>query len=524
MKKFVSRFVLLLVLCSVFVSLPEINMIKASGTIYIRADGSVDPVGAPIQRDGNVYTFTDNIYDSIIAERDNIVVDGAGYALQAQAAVDAVGVDLRDRNNVTVRNLRIKSFLGRCGILLLNSNNCNIYRNNLTNNNIGIEMVDRSSRNRIIENHLENNHMGLELFSVNPGSDNTISANEISNNTNGMIVKDFINTNILGNKLVMNEYALVVGAGSGSILRNNTMTDNTYGFKAFNVQGVEVDTSNTVNGKPIYYWVNQRGKTVPADAGYVALIGCTGITVKNLYLAGNLEGVFLGSTTNSTIVNNRLSGNLFGINLDSSHNNTISGNIVTNNQNGIGLTSSSSNNTIYGNEITANTSGLFIDDASGNSIIGNNITNSETGVYTQYCGINTIHHNNFINNTKNWDDEGLAPFPWGPPVSVSVWDDGKEGNYWDDYTGADSDGDGIGDTPYVIGENNQDNHPLMNPVVIPEFLDDENPKIPTPEPFPITWIAGAIAIIAAVGAALLVYFVKVKKTTGKTEKLHEGVM
>jgi parallel beta-helix repeat protein len=360
-----------------------------------------------------------------------------------------------------------KSFSGRCGILLLNSNNCNIYQNNLTNNNIGIEMVDRSSRNRIIENHLENNHMALELSSVNPGSDNTISANLITNNTNGMVVKDFVNTNILGNKLVMNEYALVIGAGSGSILRNNTMTDNTYGFKAFNVQDVEVDTSNTVNGKPIYYWVNQRGKTVPDDAGYVALIGCTEITVKNLYFTGNLEGVFLGSTTNSTIVNNRLSGNFFGINLDASHNNTISGNIVTNNQNGIGLTASSSNNTVYGNEITANASAVFIDDSSGNSIIGNNITNSETGVYTQYCGINMIHHNNFINNMKNWDDEGLAPFSWGPPVSVSVWDDGKEGNYWSDYNGTDNNGDGIGDTAYILSENNQDNYPLVN--VIPEF-------------------------------------------------------
>ena len=37
------------------------------------------------------------------------------------------------------------------------------------------------------------------------------------------------------------------------------------------------------------------------------------------------------------------------------------------------------------------------------------------------------------------------------------------------------------------------------------------------ELFPTTWIAAAIAIIAAVGAALLVYFAKVKKTTGKAE-------
>jgi hypothetical protein len=67
---------------------------QSAGTIYIRADGSVEGTDK-IQRDGDVYTFTDNIFGSIIVERDNVVVDGAGYSLQPQA--DAItGVDLRD--------------------------------------------------------------------------------------------------------------------------------------------------------------------------------------------------------------------------------------------------------------------------------------------------------------------------------------------------------------------------------------------------------------------------------------------
>jgi len=181
------------------------------------------------------------------------------------------------------------------------------------------------------------------------------------------------------------------------------------------------------------------------------------------------EGIFLGSTTNSTIINNKLSNNVYGTNLDTSFNNTISGNIITNNRNGIGLRYGSSNNTIYGNEITANSKGIFIAEASGNSIIGNNITNSDNGINTQYSGINTIHHNNFINNTKHWHDIVLDPFPNVLPVSVSIWDDGKEGNYWDDYSGVDNNGDGVGDSPYVIGENNQDNYPLVEAYIIPEF-------------------------------------------------------
>jgi len=37
----------------------SIQPVKASGTIYIRANGSVDPPTAPIQRNGSIYTFVD---------------------------------------------------------------------------------------------------------------------------------------------------------------------------------------------------------------------------------------------------------------------------------------------------------------------------------------------------------------------------------------------------------------------------------------------------------------------------------
>jgi len=61
----------------------KVEKVKASGTIYIRADGSIDPPTPNIITADNVtYTFTDDNYDSIVVERNNIVVDGAGYTLQ----------------------------------------------------------------------------------------------------------------------------------------------------------------------------------------------------------------------------------------------------------------------------------------------------------------------------------------------------------------------------------------------------------------------------------------------------------
>lgn len=159
-----------------------------------------------------------------------------------------------------------------------------------------------------------------------------------------------------------------------------------------------------------------------------------------------------------------------GISFDASSNNTVSGNTITNNERGISIRWSSLNNSVYANDITANNAtGIYIAESESNSIIGNNITNSDRGIYTEYCGINTFHHNNFINNTKHWDDIGFTPWPIPLPISVSTWDDGKEGNYWDDYTGVDNNGDGVGDIPYVLGENNRDNYPLTEEFIIPEF-------------------------------------------------------
>ena len=81
----------------------------------------------------------------------------------------------------------------------------------------------------------------------------------------------------------------------------------------------------------------------------------------------------------------------------------------------------------------------------------------------------------------------------------------------------------VNDELYAIGGHNGSGVVPANekytPIgYIPELPNDEKPTTPTTEPFPTTWVVAAIAIIAIVGATLLVYFKKVKKTTGKVEQ------
>ncbi|MCK4478072.1 hypothetical protein KAU88_06060, partial [Candidatus Bathyarchaeota archaeon] len=83
MKRTFSGIMVILLLTSMLALAFSIQPVGATATIYIRADGSVDPDTAPISSSDNItYTFTDDIYDEIVVERDDIVVDGAGYTVQ----------------------------------------------------------------------------------------------------------------------------------------------------------------------------------------------------------------------------------------------------------------------------------------------------------------------------------------------------------------------------------------------------------------------------------------------------------
>lgn len=129
------------------------------------------------------------------------------------------------------------------------------------------------------------------------------------------------------------------------------------------------------------------------------------------------------------------------------YNSVIKGNNITDNGKG------SSRQLSAGIEIVE---GIFdmIVSSNNNTIAENIIEDNYNGVWAvRYSRGNVFSHNTFANNTNHL----LIPDP------SLMWNNSLRGNFWSDYSGEDSDGNGIGDTPYIVDAHNRDDSPLMSP-------------------------------------------------------------
>jgi len=224
LKRQVAESILLLLLVSSLALSFNTQPVRAIGTIYIRADGSIDPPTAPISTiDNIIYTITGDIYDSVVVERDNIVIDGAGYTIQGLGT--GTGIDLSGRNNVAVKNTNIKNSIR--GINLWDSDNNAIYGNNVTNNDDGIWLLGGSSYNTIFENNVKDNrNVGIGLFHHST-SYNIIYGNNISANYNIGIWLEYSSYNqIYGNNITNSYFGVYLYACSSNLLHHNNFVNN----------------------------------------------------------------------------------------------------------------------------------------------------------------------------------------------------------------------------------------------------------------------------------------------------------
>lgn len=375
----------------------------------------------------------------------------------------------------------------------------------IRNGSLGI-VIESGSENTIRSNILTACAYGVEAIT----SGNIISGNVILNNTAYGIYVSGSNNNVVANNLVIGNglYGVFITESSGNVLRNNSMTGSVYNF---GVDGTDygmhpyyvhdIDASNLVNGKPVYYLVNRRNLIVPSDAGFVALVDSQNITLRNLSLAGNQYGVLMAYSNNSLVTENGFSGNDYGVYLIHSSDNIVEDNVIRANVCGVFNEGRSTGNNITENTIVQNSgygilfhgpgdeensitknlisnctlgihfggyshhnkinqniirfcdTGISVDWSQYVTITENNITANRQGlIFFAQTGPNLVFHNNFVGNELQASTETLE-----------LWDNGypSGGNYWGDYSGVDGNHDGIGDAPYVINARNLDNFPLI---------------------------------------------------------------
>jgi parallel beta-helix repeat protein len=192
-------------------------------SIYIRSDGSVEGTDK-LQRNGNIYTFTDNINAEITVEIDDIVIDGADYSLQGNG--EGIGIHVPNNGNLEIKNTKIQGF--KFAIYFdYYSKNSNIISGNTLTNNTHYGVYIYSSNNRIFGNYLENSGTGIQLV-------------ESYNNT------------IFQNKIIENEEGIGFGSGGGySTIFHNLIADNDYAFTFW------ANSQNTIYGNNLINNTNQ---------------------------------------------------------------------------------------------------------------------------------------------------------------------------------------------------------------------------------------------------------------------------
>jgi parallel beta-helix repeat protein len=177
MKRILLGILFAILMLAILFSAYSIKPVKAAGTIYINADGSISPPEAPISSLDNItYTLTGDVTDSIVVQRSNITVDGAGHTVEGDGTGN--GFTLQSTINVTIENTRIEGCID--GIQLFNSTDNMIIGNSLAGNNYEGVGVYYSSDNVITQNSITNNQVGVGAYN---SSSNLIFDNNFINNT-----------------------------------------------------------------------------------------------------------------------------------------------------------------------------------------------------------------------------------------------------------------------------------------------------------------------------------------------------
>ena len=202
-RRTVAVAVMVMLVSAVFL-VSTVSSTAAMQTIFINSDGSIYPDSVPIQRSGNTYFFTGDIYGCLLVNKSDIVIDGAGYTLRGalngtpadvwigqgptpeisnETTGYTIGIDTASRNirGLTVKNLNIRDF--SIGMYIWTTNNT-VAGNAVAGNIVGVLLS--GSNNDVVGNYIVGSERGMFFGTNEPGSvplNLTVSHNSFYNNT-----------------------------------------------------------------------------------------------------------------------------------------------------------------------------------------------------------------------------------------------------------------------------------------------------------------------------------------------------
>jgi parallel beta-helix repeat protein len=268
-----------------------------------------------------------------------------------------------------------------------------------------------------------------------------------------------------------------------TITSNSSLTGNN--FSRTYVLGANPDndvfsvSSSNVTIEGLYISGGPAG--TERDEVGISLEGVSNCSLADNALIMNDIGILLSGAKGNYLVNNLISIGNDGISLVNSQENVLSNNMAVTNGHGISLNNSASN-TLLNNTAGSNSVGIYLDKANGNTFVYNLISKNDYGVSCKTSQSNSLLNNSlymngigvYFNQSSNNAIHGNEFMNFFSAIDEgnNMWNSSSAGNYWSDYNGTDAEGNGIGDTPYIINTVSgvADYMPLMNST----YSDDES--------------------------------------------------
>jgi parallel beta-helix repeat protein len=374
----------------------------------------------------------------------------------------------------------------RDGIIIMGSDNNTVSHNTVRDNlfrGIVVEMefgntID-SEDNIINANFVySNNDHGIFLNVVN---NNTVTNNTVHDNElDGISLGESANNTLVNNTVDNNRYGFLLWNSKNNTIGNNSLTNNGFYWGGSNIENYiqKLVANNSVNGKPLVYWEDKNGGTMPEGAGQIFLFNCTYVTIADQTLSNISIGILTAYCSHLTIQNNTLLNSRWGIFVDRYTNKTtLSNNTAYNNLGDIQLWLAYDN--VVSNNTLGNNSnyGLVLDSAERNTFSNNTIFKTNLGgIWLWGSNNNNFSHNIIYDNEMygiiidDTSSDTIVKFNdfLGNNIGGSQANDTGsnnvfEYNYWSDWTSPDGNADGVVDNPYPIDgtSNNQDHYPLV---------------------------------------------------------------